>query len=83
MPKFSISKFFNTIREKREISKFKTYLKYDKDFPKNNIESLFTNTNFEDLSARKTFYLTTKFNDFLPKGISKETTVEIMSKVNK
>lgn len=80
---FSLKNFINTIKENREISKFKSYLKYEKDFPKNKIAEMFTSKNIEDIRAKRTFYLTAKHDDFLPKGISKEITVDIMSNVNK
>lgn len=83
IPRFSFTKFINSLKEKREISKFKSFLKYDKDFPKNKIESILANANLEDIKAKEAFYLTTKYSDFLPLGISKEITIDIMSKVNK
>lgn len=79
----NISKFVSQLKENKEISNFKSYLKYEKNFPKNKIAPIINNTCLQDLRARKTFYLYAKHYDFVPKGIAKETTIEIMSKVNK
>lgn len=81
--KFSLKNFIKIIKENREISNFRSYLKFENDFPKDKIAEMFTDKNIENIRAKKAFYLTTKHNDFSPKNISKETIVDIMSNVNK
>ena len=80
--KFSFKNLIKIIKENREISNFKSYLKFENDFPKDKIAEMFTDKNIENIRAKKAFYLTTKHNDSSPKNISKETIVDVMSNVN-
>lgn len=79
---FNLSNYLITIKEKKELAKFKNTLKYDKTFPKNKIAQIFENASIKDIKAREEFYKFSKYNDFLPKGISEDTRIAVMSKVD-
>lgn len=79
---FDLSNYMLGIKEKKELAKFKNILKYDKTFPKNKIAQIFENASINEIRARKEFYTFSKHNDFLPKGISEDRRIAIMSKVD-